>query len=188
MRRIVLFGYRGTGKTAIGTVLARRLGVPFLDTDALIEQQSGRTIPEIFRKDDEERFRTLEREAIAGLPARDIVIGTGGGVVMDPKNMEHLRAQSTCVLLTAEIATIRRRLARAPRPPLTSLPADQEIAEVITRRRHNYAAAADFCVDTAGPQTKRRPAGSSACWNTGRSLPRSGGSSKVVCGNPPPGT
>ena len=57
MRRIVLFGYRGTGKTAIGTVLARRLGVPFLDTDALIEQQSGRTIPEIFRKDDEERFR-----------------------------------------------------------------------------------------------------------------------------------
>ena len=92
---------------------------------------------------------TLEREAIAGLPARDIVIGTGGGVVMDPKNMEHLRARSACVLLTAEIATIRRRLARAPRPPLTSLPADQEIAEVIARRRHNYAAAADFCVDTS---------------------------------------
>ena len=50
MRRVVLFGYRGTGKTAIGTVLARRLGVPFLDTDSLIEQQSGRTIPEIFRE------------------------------------------------------------------------------------------------------------------------------------------
>jgi len=149
MRRIVLFGYRGTGKTAIGTVLARRLGVPFLDTDALIEQQSGRTIPAIFRENGEEGFRALERDTIAGLPARDIVIGTGGGVVMDRQNMEHLRAQSTCVLLTAEIATIRRRLARAPRPPLTSLPPDQEIAEVIARRRHNYTAAADFCVDTS---------------------------------------
>ena len=63
MRRVVLFGYRGTGKTAIGTMLARRLGVPFLDTDALIEQKSGRTIPDIFKNDGEERFRALEREA-----------------------------------------------------------------------------------------------------------------------------
>ncbi len=94
MRRIVLFGYRGTGKTAIGTILARGLNVPFLDTDTLIEQESGRTIPDIFREDGEERFRALERDVIATLPARDIVIGTGGGVVMDPVNMEHLRAAS----------------------------------------------------------------------------------------------
>ncbi len=87
MRRVVLFGYRGTGKTGIGTVLARRLGVSFLDTDSLIEQQSGRTIPGIFREDGEERFRERERDAIAGLPLRDCVIGTGGGAVMDP--VEH---------------------------------------------------------------------------------------------------
>jgi shikimate dehydrogenase len=154
MRRIVLFGYRGTGKTAIGTILARGLNVPFLDTDTLIEQESGRTIPDIFREDGEERFRALERDVIATLPARDIVIGTGGGVVIDPVNMEHLRAASVCVLLTSDLATIGRRLARAPRPPLTNLPQNEEIAQVITRRRRQYAASADFCVDTSRTSTK----------------------------------
>jgi shikimate dehydrogenase len=149
MRRIVLFGYRGTGKTGIGTILARGLNVPFLDTDSLIEQQSGRTIPDIFREDGEERFRGRERDAIATLPARDCVIGTGGGAVMDPVNMEHLRAGSVCVLLTADIATIERRLLRAPRPPLTSLSPAEEIKEMIARRRRQYAASADFCVDTS---------------------------------------
>ena len=149
MKRVVLFGYRGTGKTAIGTVLARKLGVPFLDTDALIEQKAGRTIPAIFRDDGEERFRALERDAIAGLPASDVVIGTGGGVVMDPANMEQLRAHSSCVLLTADPATIGHRLAQAPRPALTGLPPKKEIAEMLERRRPAYAAAADFCVNTS---------------------------------------
>ncbi len=74
MKRIVLFGYRGTGKTAIGTVLARRLEVAFVDTDALIEKKSGRTIPEIFQDEGEERFRILEREVIAGLPVSDCIV------------------------------------------------------------------------------------------------------------------
>jgi shikimate dehydrogenase len=155
MKRIVLFGYRGTGKTAIGTVLARRLEVAFVDTDALIEKKSGRTIPEIFQDEGEERFRILEREVIAGLPVSDCIVSTGGGVVMDQSNMEQLRATSVCVLLTADLATIGRRLARAPRPPLTSLPPKEEIAAVITRRQCNYAAAADFCVDTSRTSTEQ---------------------------------
>ncbi|MFA6363751.1 shikimate dehydrogenase [Methanoregula sp.] len=150
MKRIVFFGYRGTGKTAIGTIFARGLNVPFLDTDALIEQKSGRTIPVIFRTDGEEKFRALERDVIAALPPRDVVVGTGGGAVIDPKNMEHLRAGSICVLLKSDLATIERRLARAPRPPLTNLPLKEEIAQVIERRRRQYAASADFWVDTSG--------------------------------------
>ncbi len=69
--------------------------------------------------------------------------------------MEQLRATSVCVLLTADLATIGRRLARAPRPPLTSLPPKEEIAAVITRRQCNYAAAADFCVDTSRTSTEQ---------------------------------
>jgi shikimate dehydrogenase len=149
MKRVVLFGYRGTGKTAIGTVLARRLGVPFLDTDALIERQAGRTIPAIFRDAGEGKFRALERETVAGLPDRNTVVATGGGVVTDPANMEHLRRESICVLLVADPATIGRRLAKAPRPALTALPPEEEIAEMLARRRPAYAAAADFCVDTS---------------------------------------
>ena len=73
---------------------------------------------------------------------------------MDPGNMERLRRDSVCVLLAADPATIGRRLAKSPRPPLTSLPPDEEIAQVMSRRRWQYAAAADFCVDTSTTSTE----------------------------------
>jgi shikimate dehydrogenase len=150
MRRIVLTGYRGTGKTAIGTCLAEKNGVPFIDTDALIEQQTGRSIPDIFHEDGEERFRQIERDMIAGLPAAGVVVGTGGGAVMDPANMAHLRRNSTLVLLTADIDTIGQRIAGSSRPALTQLPLREEIAAMLDRRRQHYHAASDLCFDTTG--------------------------------------
>jgi shikimate dehydrogenase len=149
LRRIVLVGYRGTGKTEIGRVLASRLKVPFVDSDCLIEQVTGRSIPSIFHEDGEERFRAIEQEIVSKLPAADTVVGTGGGVVTDPLNMEHLRKDSVMVLLVADIDTIEKRLSRKPRPPLTNLPLREEIAEMMDRRRQNYYAAADFCMDTS---------------------------------------
>jgi shikimate dehydrogenase len=149
MRRLVLTGYRGTGKTAIGTLLAKKLRLPFVDTDAYIEKKTGRTVAAIFHDDGEEAFRVLERDAVAALPESDVVVGTGGGVVIDPVNMARLRKGSVCVLLKSDIATIERRLSRAPRPPLTNLPIREEIVRVIARRRRQYAASADFCVDTS---------------------------------------
>jgi len=149
MRRIVLTGFRGTGKTGIGSILASRLNLPFIDTDDLIESGTGRSIPDIFHYEGEERFRSIEREVIAALPAADVVISTGGGVVCDPKNMEYLRSDSTIVLLTADIDTIEQRLVKKPRPPLTGLPLREEIASMMDRRRRNYYASADFCMDTS---------------------------------------
>jgi shikimate dehydrogenase len=149
MKRIVLTGYRGTGKTEIGKQLAQMNGVPFLDTDTLIEQRTGRSIPDIFHEDGEERFRNIERDVIASLPPADIVIGTGGGAVVDPANMEHLRKDSTLVLLIADIDTIEQRIVRSPRPPLTNLPLREEIAEMMDRRRQHYHASSDFCIDTS---------------------------------------
>ena len=122
MKRIVLVGFRGTGKTEIGKRLALHKNVPFIDTDVLIEQRTGRSIPDIFHDDGEKRFRDIEREVIASLPLSDVVISTGGGVVADPVNMEHLLVGSTCVLLTANLETIEQRLTKKPRPPLTELP------------------------------------------------------------------
>jgi len=149
MRRIVLTGFRGTGKTAIGRILSSRLNVPFIDTDDLIESGTGRSIPDIFHYDGEERFRSIEREVISTLPPADVIVSTGGGVVCDPKNMEYLRRESTIVLLTADIDTIEQRLIKKPRPPLTSLPLHEEIASMMDRRRRNYYASADFCTDTS---------------------------------------
>jgi shikimate dehydrogenase len=149
MRRIVLTGFRGTGKTEIGKILSSGLNVPFIDTDTLIETRTGRSIPDIFHYDGEERFRSVEREVIATLPAADVVVSTGGGVVCDPKNMEYLRRDSTIILLIADIETIEQRLVKKPRPPLTSLPLSEEIAAMMDRRRRNYYASADFCTDTS---------------------------------------
>ena len=149
MKRIVLTGYRGTGKTEIGRQLALMNGVPFLDTDTMIEQKTGRSIPDIFHEDGEERFRTIEREVIASLPPSDIVIGTGGGAVVDPVNMEHLRKDSTLVLLIADLDTIEQRVMHSSRPPLTTLPLREEIAEMTDRRRQHYNASSDFCTDTS---------------------------------------
>ena len=149
MKRIVLTGFRGTGKTEIGKILASRLNLPLLDTDALVEQNTGRSIPSIFHENGEVRFRDEERKVIASLPPDNVVISTGGGAVIDPKNMEHLRRQSIIILLIADIDTIEPRLAKSPRPPLTSLPLRKEISELLDRRRQKYYASADFCVDTS---------------------------------------
>jgi shikimate dehydrogenase len=148
MKRIVLTGFRGTGKTEIGKILSSHLNTAFIDTDDLIETKTGRSIPAIFHYEGEERFRSIEREVIASLPTTDIVISTGGGVVCDPKNMEHLRRNSTVILLFADINTIEQRLLKKPRPPLTGLPLRQEIAEMMYHRRQSYYAGSDFCIDT----------------------------------------
>jgi shikimate dehydrogenase len=149
VKRIVLCGFRGTGKTEIGKVVADRLHLSFIDTDTLIEYQTGRSIPSIFHEDGEERFRAVEREVIAALPEKDVVVSSGGGAVIDPTNIERLRNNSVLVLLFADIDTIEERLAKKPRPPLTSLPLHEEIAEMMERRRQFYYAAADLCFDTS---------------------------------------
>lgn len=148
MKRIVLCGFRGTGKTDVGRLVAERTGLAFLDTDSLIEEKTGRSIPDIFHEDGEERFRSVEREVIAGLPKSGAVISTGGGVVIDPANMEALRRDSVVIVLHADSEVIAGRLAMKPRPPLTGLPLREEIAEMLDRRRQHYQAAADFCIDT----------------------------------------
>jgi shikimate dehydrogenase len=148
MKRIVLTGFRGTGKTEIGKALSARLDSVFIDTDDLIESRTGRSIPDIFHYEGEERFRSIEREVMASLPPSDVIVSTGGGVVCDPKNMEHLRRNSTIILLVADIETIEQRLLKKPRPPLTSLPLHEEIAEMMDRRRRNYFASSDLCIDT----------------------------------------
>ncbi len=149
MKRIVLCGFRGTGKTEIGKVVSDRLHLRFIDTDTLIEYQTGRSIPSIFHEDGEDRFRAVERDVIATLPGKDVVVSSGGGAVIDPSNIEHLRKDSVMVLLVADIDTIEQRLAKKPRPPLTGLPLREEIAELMERRRQFYYAAADFCIDTS---------------------------------------
>lgn len=149
MVRIVLTGFRGTGKTRVGELLAHMLAVPFFDTDALVEKRAGMTIFEIFRKYGEEYFRRRECEIIASLDVADSVVATGGGSILNASNVAMLRKGSTVFLLTADDRTIEQRIARTERPALTRLPLREEIHELQAIRRPLYIASADFCINTS---------------------------------------
>lgn len=146
--KVVLAGFRGTGKTAVGRILADRLKVPFYDTDALIERRTGMSIPEIFRRYGEVEFRILEREVIASLRDAKGVISTGGGAVSDPANVADLRWHGTVVLLTAAPAVILDRIAGSDRPGLTDLSPAEEVQALLAARQEAYIGAADTCIDT----------------------------------------
>ena len=92
MKNVVLIGFMGTGKTSTGRALAQRLGRAFVDLDRMIEEEAGRSIPEIFASEGEAAFRALEREAVRRTAKRRaLVISTGGGTVKDAANMALLK-------------------------------------------------------------------------------------------------
>jgi shikimate dehydrogenase len=147
--RIILCGFRGTGKTDCGRLLSQLTGLPFYDTDTIIEEESGSTIHEIFEQLGEPAFRERERSVIADLPSSPCVVSTGGGAVMDSENVAALRRGSTLFLLEADERTIERRISQSTRPALTALPLKEEIHSLLEQRRMHYLAAADFCIDTS---------------------------------------
>lgn len=151
--KIVLVGFRGTGKTSVGRILADRLGVAFFDTDTLIERRAGMPIPELFSRQGEAGFRVLEREVIASLRGAEGVISTGGGAVCDPANVADLRWHGAVFLLSAAPAVIHERIAGSDRPGLTDLSPAEEVRALLARRKEAYLGAADVCIDTG----KRTP-------------------------------
>ncbi len=152
--KIVLIGFRGTGKTSVGRNLADRLGLPFFDTDALIERRTGMPIPEIFREHGEAQFRSLEREVIASLRNAEGVISTGGGAVCDPANVADLRRHGRVYLLSAAPEVIVDRITGSDRPGLTGLSPEEEVRTLLARRKNAYLGAADACID-AGTRPPR---------------------------------
>ena len=118
---IVLIGYRGTGKSTVGKLLAMRLGRQFVSTDEEIIKRAKRTIPEIVAQEGWEYFRDLESEVCREFAGRDrLVIDTGGGAILRTQNVEALKKSGTLFWLTASVETITKRIGRDnQRPSLT---------------------------------------------------------------------
>lgn len=115
--RVILIGPSGSGKSAVGVALARLLGWPCLDTDALVEEQAGETIPEIFTREGEPHFRELEAEALAAaLAAPRAVIATGAGIVERPEHLEAMSAAGWLVALNVPLKVALQRMLAAATP------------------------------------------------------------------------
>ncbi len=109
----------GSGKSAVGRRIAKQLGLRFLDTDHEIEYREGYRISEIFSKEGEARFRVLERSLTKELSARtDLVIATGGGLILDPRNLDDLRQNGVIIVLGVRPDTVFLRVGHQTHRPL----------------------------------------------------------------------
>jgi shikimate kinase len=148
---IVLIGYRGTGKSTLGKLLAARLRREFVSTDAEVVKRARRTIPEIIAKEGWEYFRDLESDICKELINRDrLVIDTGGGVILRKQNIDALKHNSLVVWLTASVETITNRIGGDDqRPSLTGTQSFvDEIRDLLRERTAKYQAAADYNIAT----------------------------------------
>lgn len=150
---LVLIGYRGTGKSTVAEILARRLGLEAVSTDRRVEALAGASIPRIVERDGWERFRDLESEVIRGLAGADrLVVDTGGGAILRAGNVKELRTLGPVFLLEAAVPTLVSRIeGGTDRPSLTGAKSFvDEVEEVLEVRRPLYRAAADHAIDAEG--------------------------------------
>lgn len=147
---VVLVGPMGSGKTTVGTVLARRLGAPLRDTDADVEQVAGKSVSDVFVDDGEPAFRALERAAVArALAEHPGVLALGGGAVLDPLTEEALRGH-TVVFLDVQVTDAARRIGlNRDRPLLLGNPRAQWL-RIMEQRRPVYERVATAVVPTDG--------------------------------------
>jgi shikimate kinase len=142
-RIVFLVGFMGSGKTAVGRLLAARLGVPFVDLDERVERDAGAPVRSLFEHEGEAAFRVREREALARVCAElresGGVVATGGGTFIDPANRERIAAAGVSVWLDAPLASVVRRIPRDGSRPLYGQAV--EVARLFGERRVHYARA-----------------------------------------------
>ena len=151
---ISLIGFRATGKSTVGRILAEELACPFIDMDERLTLSFGREIRDWVRESGWESFRRAESDLLRTLALREgIVVATGGGIVLEKSNREILKEHFYNVWLTASPELLFRRLTADPRtlsdrPALTPLSLREEISHTLRERHAHYEETADLTVDT----------------------------------------
>jgi shikimate kinase/3-dehydroquinate synthase len=153
---IFLVGLMGAGKTTIGRMLARRLGMTFVDSDHEIEARTGASIPWIFEIEGEASFRRREAEMIRELSGqKGLVLATGGGAVLNPDNRDCLAGRGTVVYLRASVGSILQRTAHDKnRPLLQTADPRKKLEELTAQREPLYREIADLVIDTGRPNVQ----------------------------------
>jgi shikimate kinase len=154
-RVVFLIGYRGSGKTTLAELLAKRLGWKWVDADPLLEARAGRSIREIFAAEGEAAFRDQEALLLEELCTyRQHVIATGGGVILRPSNCEKLKSAGFIVWLRAAPKILWERINQdattGQRRPNLTVGGLAEVEELLRQREPFYRECANLIIDTAG--------------------------------------
>jgi len=150
MNHILLIGFMGAGKSTVGRIVAGRLGLPFVDLDALVESNAGRSVTEIFSADGEPAFRALEASALESLKSMPrCVVSCGGGVVLSDANRVTLKGLGMVVYLRVTAAETLARVGDDSTRPLLAGAGGAAVAiRLLEAREALYSAVADAMVDT----------------------------------------
>lgn len=149
MKNIILVGFMGTGKTAVGKELAKRLKVKFVDMDDLIVEREGMRITDIFTKKGEPYFRSVEKEVAKELSGQsNLIIAAGGGVVIDEENVRNLKSNGIIICLTASPDKILQRTKDYTHRPLLNVSDPRTKISELLAKRADYYARADYQIDT----------------------------------------
>jgi shikimate kinase len=146
---VVLIGMMGSGKTTVGSRLARRLDRPFVDSDVQVERRAARTVRQIFEEEGEAAFRALESEVLAEALASEepAVIAAAGGTVLDPLNRTRMREAGTVVFLEAPPDSLAGRVGGDDHRPLLGDDPASALRRIDAERRDLYRATAHAVID-----------------------------------------
>lgn len=146
--KLYLVGFMGSGKSTLARALGRRLSWRAIDLDEEIERREGRTVSQVFAKEGEAYFRTIEREVLLALqPVRNVIIATGGGTFIQPANRADILADGTTIWLDAPFARIVERVPSDGRRPLA---ADRESFAALYEERRAVYRLAHLRIDAQG--------------------------------------
>lgn len=149
-RNIVLIGFMGSGKSTLARILSQKLGWPAVSTDSLVEQKEGKTIAEIFKDSGEEYFRHLEHQVVLQVARKQgAIVDCGGGVVLNPKNIEALKKTGTIVFLSCDADVIYKRVKMQPKRPLLDVADPLARIKELLKERQPFYAQADLALDTS---------------------------------------
>lgn len=139
MRNIILVGFMGTGKTTVAKILSEKNNFQLLDMDELIESSENKSISRIFKEKGESYFRSLERTLVKKLAQKtNTIISTGGGIILNPKNIIDFSQSGLVVCLTASEETIFKRIKNDNSRPLLLDNKENQIKKLLHERRSLY--------------------------------------------------
>ncbi|MGO1693932.1 MAG: shikimate kinase [Marinobacter sp.] len=144
-RNLIFVGMPGSGKSTVGVLIAKRLGLGFLDTDLLIQQETGRTLQDIVDEDGHVALREAEEQVLLSVNVQRHVISTGGSAVYSDKAMAHLKTGGTVVFLDISLDTMIARIGDYSLRGISKRP-DQSLLELYKERSTLYARYADLTI------------------------------------------